>query len=223
MRNPFPVLAFSAVLLSLAGSVYAAPVTFEFRFADPDSTAQAVGSITFEDTLVQNPGNNRFELPDPAVLALDVTVTGSANGDGVFGIDDFEAVVFETNGGTLDFGIELVGQPTDELPWGTLSDTGDGGDFNLFAEGGKQEVERYSAPAVGPAGSNFPPNGENYFTLGANGGADEPMVLVTMSVTGGVPASPPATLPFAPLTWLALAGLVGLGGILGLHRRFRRC
>ena len=209
------------MLATMASSAMAAPVTFNFTFDDPASTAQAVGSITFEDTLLQNPGDNDFDLPNPAVLALDVTVSGSANGDGVFGIDDFAGVVFETNGGTLDFGIELVGQPTDTLPWGTLTENGDGGDFNLFV-GGKQGVQRYTTPA-GPAGSNFPPDGVNYFTLGANGGADEPMELIGMGpVGGGGPAAPAATLPIGPGAWLALAVLIALGGLLGLRRRAHR-
>lgn len=221
MRKSLSIFVGMSVLLSLCASAMAAPVTFNFRFADPNSTAQAVGSITFEDTLLSNPGDNFIDLPDPAVLALNVTVSGSANGDGTFGLEDFAAVVFETNGGTLDFGTELVGQPTDGDPWGTPSD-GNGGDFNLFISGGTQIVgARYDSPIAGPSGTNLPPNGVYYFTLGANGGNDEDMVLTAATPAGG-PAPAPATLPFTPLTWLVLGGVLALAAGFGLRQRSRK-
>lgn len=217
MHKPLSIIAAMAALLSLCASAVAAPLTFNFRFADPDSTAQAVGSITFEDTLLPNPGVLDVELPNPAVLALNVTVSGSANGDGTFGIEDFVGVVFDTNGGTLNFGAELVGQPTLVDPWGTPF--GDGGDFNLFSGGNKRPAgARYDSAIAGPAGTNLPPQGVFYFTLGANGGNDEEMVLTAATPAGG-PAPAPATLPFTPLTWLVLGGVLALAAGLGLRRR----
>jgi hypothetical protein len=214
MRYKFAKSSALLLLASLASQVSAAPITFPFRFADPASSAQAVGSITFEDTLLANPGSSSIFLPDPAVLALSVTVSGSAAGDGTFGIADFTEVVFDTNGGTLNFNAQLVGQPTAGGSWGTPD--GNSGDFNLFSGGVGEGAERYADQPNAPAGANAPPNGVFYFTLGANGGADEPMVLTAM---GGGPISPPATLPIGPGAWLALAGLLALGGLVVLRRR----
>jgi hypothetical protein len=198
-------------------SAFAAPVTFNFTFDDPASTAQAVGSITFEDTLLANPGANDFLLPNPAVLALDVTVTGSAAGDGTFTITDFEEVVFDTDGGTLNFGANLVGQPTSDSIWGTPD--GASGDFNLFAAGLPDGAERYpqSRPAPNGKGPNTP-SGVFYFTLGANFGFDEPMVLTGMSVPAG-PVAPPATLPIGREAMLLLAGMLGLVAAFAIRRR----
>lgn len=204
------------LLASLAATASAAPITFPFRFVDPASTAQAVGSITFEDTLLANPGLNEFSLPNPAVLALTVTVSGSAAGDGSFGIADFDEVVFDTNGGTLDFSSQLVGQATTGGSWGTPD--GNSGDFNLLSGGAPKGAERYADQPNTPGGANTPPNGVFFFTLGANGGNDEPMVLTAMGGNG----SAPATLPIGPGAWLALAGLIALGGLVVLRRRPQR-
>lgn len=216
MRYRSTKLTAMLLLVSLAGQAGAAPITFPFVFDDPASTAQAVGSITFEDTLLANPGVNDFSLPDPAVLALTVTVSGSAAGNGTFGIADFTGVVFDTNGGTLNFASQLVGQPTSGGSWGTPD--GNSGDFNLFSAGPPKGAERYANRPHAPAGTNIPPDGVFFFTLGANGGLDEPMELTAMGVTGG-PITPPATLPIGPGAWLALVGLIALGGLVVLRRR----
>lgn len=219
MMRPF--LRGSLAALLFAGSLgvaNAAPITFQFTFDDPASTAQAVGSITFESTLLANPGTNDFFLPDPAVLALNVTVSGSANGNGTFTLADFNEVVFDTNGGTLNFGSQLVGQATSGSPWGTTDSNG--GDFNLFSGSPVAYPARYNQPATAPTGVNVAPSGVWYFTLGANGGADEPMELVGMSAGGGV--TPAAALPIGRGAWLALAGLLALVGLVAFRRRTLR-
>jgi hypothetical protein len=213
MKKSLILASAATLLVSLASSAFAAPITFPFRFADPTGPAQAVGSITFESTLLVNPGANDFFLPDPAVLALDVTVSGSIAGNGSFGITDFNEVVFDTAGGTLDFGSQLVGQPTSGGPWGTPD--GSSGDFNLFVSGGTRAAgERYPSASVVPNGVAAPPNGNFFFTLGANGGAGENMVLTAM----GAPVPPPM-LPIGRNALLLMAGLLGLGGVLVLRRR----
>lgn len=211
-------IAATALLISMIGSALAAPISFPFRFADPQSAAQAVGSITFESTLLANPGVLDVNLPDPSVLALSVTVSGSAAGNGTFGMADFSGVVFDTNGGTLDFGSQLVGQPTSGGSWGTPD--GGSGDFNLFS-GGISSQARYSAPSEAPAGLSSPPNGVFYFTLGANGGDGEAMVLTSMG-GNGVPATPAASLPVGRGALLAIAGLLAFSGLAALRRRSRR-
>ena len=206
------------LLVSAAGSALAAPITFPFRFADPDSTAQALGSITFESTLLQNPGIIDVSLPDPAVLALNVTVSGSASGNGVFGIGDFTGVVFDTGGATLDLGTQLVGQTTPGGPWGTPD--GNTGDFNLFS-GAKTRATSYSGASQSPAGANSPPDGVNFFTLGADGGSDEEMVLTAMGFSAA-PAVEPANLPIGKSAMLVIAGLLAFIGVFGLRRRTRK-
>ncbi len=104
--------------VAVATSALAAPVTFSFVFTD--GTARAAGTITLESTLV-NPGVGNYALPNPAVLALQVTVTGATAGNGTFGIGSFSSVIFDTAGSTLDFSRELVGQTAGAGLWGTTS------------------------------------------------------------------------------------------------------
>ncbi len=210
VRYTFAALFFVGTL----GVANAAPISFQFTFDDPASTAQAVGSITFESTLLQNPGANNFTLPNPAVLALNVTVSGSASGNGTFSITDFTGVVFDTFGGTLNFGNQLVGQPTSGGSWGTPD--GNSGDFNLFSTGPARGPSNYGQPQTAPNGANTPPDGVFFFTLGANGGAGEPMVLVGMNAAGGLA---PTTLPIGRSAWIALTGLLALAGLIVFRRR----
>jgi hypothetical protein len=169
-------------------SAYAAPLTIPFTYQV--GAARATGSITFESTLISNPGSNSFPLPDPAVLSITMTVTGSAAGDGTYTEADFSQVVFDTGGGTLDFSRPLVGQPTAGSPWGTTRD-GNSGDLNFFA--------------AGPA-----PNGVFFFTLGANGGADEAMILRTAGAAAGATGPSVPTLSQWMIVLLALM-LAGVG------------
>jgi hypothetical protein len=225
IRYQIGLLSLALLMTSLAT---AAPVTFNFTFDDPGSSALAVGSITFEDTLVANPGFNNFALPDPAVLALTVTVTGASSGNGTFGINDFVRVVFDTNGGTFNFSAELVGQPTDGLPFGTqIPDlppakaqfyAGDAGDLNLFSVGGitrADSSERYAnrttpAGGIGP----LPPEGVFWFLLGADGGTAEAMALVSMAPAGGGGGAGAAPIAVPTLGfWASLILCLGLVGV----------
>lgn len=214
---------FNSALFSLSllftSLAQAAPVTFNFTFDDPGSSALTVGSITFEDTLVANPGQNFFQLPNAAVLALTVTVSGASSGNGTFGINNFGAVLFETNGGTLNFAAELVGQPTNGLPWGTqIADQptkgfvpGDAGDFNLFSnvgQLGKTGAERYQNRVTPQGVGPFPPDGVFFFLLGADGGMAEAMALTSMAPAGVGGAIPVPTLSF----WASLILCLGLAG-----------
>jgi hypothetical protein len=218
-------LAAAALLLLVASVANAAPITFNFTWsgASLGNNARATGFITFERTLLANPGNNGFALPNAAVTNLSITVTGAAAGNGTFPLAAFTTVVFETNGGTLDLTRQLIGQPTTQLPWGTPTDSlgmqaGDGGDFNLFG-GAPDGVSRYAARA--PAGVVAPaPVGVNYFRLAANGGQGDNMLLTSFAPAGqgtGFFANVPATNAWGIA---ALAGLLALAGAFAA-RRFR--
>ncbi len=180
------LLGVTCLSLLLGGVAHAAPITFDFTFSNSETGAQAVGSITFESTLLPNPGCTDFPLPNPAVLALQVTVSGATSGNGSFTLNDFDDVRFCTNGGTLILTQELVGQPTNNDPWGTPSD-GNGGDFNLFG----------AAPA---------PSGTNFFTLCADGGNEDCMELQTM--LGHFSGPPTGAAPVLDRWGLALLVLV---------------
>lgn len=198
--------------LLLCTAVQAAPLTFNFHFANPDSSAQAVGHITFDDALLLNPGNNEFNLPDPAVLALSVTVSGATVGNGTFTLDDFCTVYFDTNGATLDFSQQLVDQSTPEDPWGTPSEGG-GGDFNL--------VNCYDDSE---GSGNGAPSGVHWFILEpdpeAGPGEDDWMELVSMMQGAAVPAMSSVAIP--TLSWHALLLLSGLMGLIGMWVTRRR-
>lgn len=164
----FTLLALCTVQPATA-QVAVDPVTFQFTFCEGGpSDAQARGWITFDGNAMENPFGDfegqTVQLPSPLVVDLYVVVSNSAAGNGSFDLNDITSIAWWSNGGTLNFDQELVGQPTDDLPWGTpaIDEFTTGGDFNLFSD----------AP---PA-----PNGEWYFTLGANYGSGEYMTLVSM-------------------------------------------
>lgn len=186
VRNLARLLLGLTFFAAVATSALAAPVTFRFLFTD--GTARATGTITLESTLV-NPGAGFYALPNPAVLGLQVTVTGATAGNGTFGIGSFTGVIFDTAGSTLDFSRELVGQTAGAGLWGTT-----GGDFNLFGT---------AAPA--PLGV-FP------YALGANFGGANTMLLTSMSPANEIP-----TLGEWGMIMLSL--LLGLGAWIALRRR----
>ena len=203
--------ALFAVML-FAGAVQASPITFNFTYsgaATPPpmisagtnpfypkavtvvpSTAVITGSVTFESTLLANPGLNNFTLPNPAVLALSVTVSGASAGNGTYGLSNFHGVLFDTGPNALDFSKPLVGQPEGTGTWGPPSYQGD---FNLFG--------------IGTA-----PVGKAPFLLCANGGSGSCASLVSAGVA--VTSTPALNL------WglLAMAGLLGLAGFAGMRR-----
>jgi hypothetical protein len=162
--------------LPLAGEVSVGPPSsgyYQLTWSGaPSNTAAAAGIIRMDVSALANPGETEWPTT-PFVQALTVTVTGATAGNGTFTEADFERVVFETGGATLDLGAQLVGQPTPLGPWGTPS--GDAGDFNLFA----------ANPAA--------PTGVYYFLLGADGGNGDEMLLtsflpITPLAWDGLPA-----------------------------------
>jgi len=182
------------VLAAITTLADASPITFNFTYSGEGATA--VGSVTFESTLLANPGDNVLFLPNPAVLALTVTVSGASTGNGTFGIGSFTEIDLDTGGATLDLSQDLVGQITPGGLWGTP--TGCCGDFNLFTD---------AAPA---------PNGVFFFTLGADDGDAADMTIKQVTPARSALAQIPA-LDHWKLGLLAL--LVAAMGIVLLRRR----
>lgn len=217
-------LALGALLLGGAMAVNAEPIRFEFAYAEPGGPARATGYIVMESTEVANPGRNAFDLPSSAVLDLSITVVGADAGNGTFDETDFARVVFDTNGGTLDFSRSLMGQPTDTLPWGTppaddkatTGEMGISGDFNLFTESMPARSPGYDpdAPRAPTAAIDLPPDGEWYYTLGANNGSANSLVLIAFG-----PAQRHSAVPFNATWALVLLGLVLASAAWIQHRR----
>jgi hypothetical protein len=174
------VLLGVVMLAATTAAALASPVTFNFTFANGGATA--TGFITFESNLLNNPGQNDFLLPNPAVLALNVTVTGASSGNGTFGIGAFKGVTLDTSGVALNLSGNLIGQSN----WGP----GGVGDFNLFGS------------AVGA------PTGVDFFVLSANAGTATSMTLIQMAPQiQSVPALDTGTLALLMLL-VGAAGVV---------------
>ncbi len=204
-------------------AIHAAPIQFDFLFEDSVTGARAEGYIVFEETLLVNPTLNDggplpnggppgddgfYEIPGPAVLDLAFTVSGSQGSNGDYGIDDYASVVLFTNGGTLNLNGELVGQPTDDDPWGTVQG-GSAGDFNLFSNdiNPPGSADAYaSANGDGGPGGGIIPSGCFFFELCT---ATDNMFLVSMRGSPGAVQSVPASSDFGLLLLILSSLMVG--------------
>lgn len=187
------------------------PTSFQFSFCSDDNLTTAAGFITFDANQMTNPFSG---ISYDAVLDLQVTVAGASSGNGTFTRDDFSEIYWDSNGGTMDFGTELVGQPTSDWDWGTSLSDGQAGDFNIFT-------------SFNTAGA---PNGNYFFLLGADEGQAENMSLRTFAPGPAeipAPSCPDALTPpvmgipalnrwGSTLLMLALLGMAALG-----YRRLR--
>jgi len=161
-------------LLIFSGFAVSAPIKFNFTFLENGGTAKTVGYVIYEETLLSNPGDNSFDIPDAAILDLYAVVTGTTGGDGVFTLNNFDFVFFNTGGLHLDFTRELVGQPTDGAPWGTETQAKSNDEvqniqgesrssFTLIAS--RQQPNKTAKGVVNP-----PPTGNSPFVLRAASG-----------------------------------------------------
>jgi hypothetical protein len=105
--------------------------TFDLEWSGESygNSAIATGTITIDDTILQNPGDNF----DDFVTDFSITVEGSGSGDGSWDRSDYNSIFLITDT-ELDLSMELVGQPTSQDPWGTRLPGGTGGDFNILSE-----------------------------------------------------------------------------------------
>ena len=206
-------------LLAAVNPAWAGHLSYNFNFSgtaftDAPNNAVAIGTITFDDTKLNNPGRNLWDpnnlyggygTPTAGlVTALSVTVTGSTGGNGIFSLADFDAVLFDTSLIALDLRRQLIGQPTSSpngKTWGqddqinpiTNPPVSSTGDFLLFAKS-----------------SSAAPFGIYPFQVGTDHGNADGMQLVSFAPTGYVPE--PGT--FALFGW----GLAAMGWA----RRFAR-
>jgi hypothetical protein len=149
--------------------------------ADPAEVA--TGVITLDLSAIQNPGNNSNNT-SPFVTAFTLTISGTGAGDGTFGIDDFTgggSIFLNTDGGTLNFSQQLIGQPTSGDPYGTPG--GSGGDFNFFSNGD----------------DSLAPTGETYFTFVTDNGAGDAFILTSFA-----PVPEPSSLPIGGVASLGI-------------------
>ncbi len=174
---------------TLATQALAVPIQFQFSFASPDTPARANGTITFESTLLPNPPPNSILTSDPSILELNVVVTGASAGNGTFGLADFSSIDFLSDL-AMDYSRELVGQPTLQNPWGTTDACGAGDMAADPASAGGPHLKG-PAPGLGGTGGDFnlfgvgptTPSGEWYFSLYANAGTADCMILTSMRPT----------------------------------------
>ena len=137
-----------------AASASAASLDFAIQWTSL-GPASAGGTMTIDDAVFLNPGVNGSDTI-PWVTAFSVTVTGAASGNGTFTLADFSNILLDTNGGTLDLGLPLIGQNNGGL-FDPAGGGGAGGDFNLFSMN----------PAV--------PNGVFFGAMATSGGTGDGM------------------------------------------------
>ncbi len=162
------------------------------------NTAIAVGTITLDVSVLQNPGSNSSLASPGLVTSFSISVSGASSGNGTWSLVDFGDIRWVTET-ALDLTQELFGQPTLMDPWGTPG-MGAGGDFNLFQEafGGGGGFAAAAAPGTAPEGTSW-------FELTTNDGFGDPMLLTSFRPTV-IPI--PAALPLFGSA-LALMGFVG--------------
>jgi hypothetical protein len=170
------------------------------------ATASAVATIdvtTLNDISLGLPSTN------PVFSSLTMTVSGATVGNGTFTLSDFSsAVAWGTDGVTLDFTRQLVGQSTPGGPWGGDWWAGDdtcGCDFNLFN----------SNPSA--------PNGIEPFFMATNGGTGDPLQLYSFEPVSGSTCSLAEFCAATPLPAALPLFVTGLGalGLFGWRRKRR--
>ena len=197
----FIIVSTMFLVLGLAARSQAALDTFDLTYSGSSFGNSAVGNgtITIDTSLVYNPGDTDTHNV-PFVTAFSLTISGATkpSDDGTFGLADFGEIFLDTDGATLDFSQQLVGQPG--------FGPGSGGDFNFFSNG--------SDPSA--------PTGFNFFTIETGNGNGDFLELTSFAPAVTPPAGGGSAVPLP--SSLAL-GLVSLGILAFAIRRrtFRTC
>jgi PEP-CTERM motif len=97
--------------LGLSSQANAGLISFDLNWAGFQSPATATGMVTFDDTVLPNPGAIGFVTAATiGITDFMVTVIGASSGNGTFGLADFSGFVWNTGGSALDLTQELVAQ-----------------------------------------------------------------------------------------------------------------
>jgi len=155
-------LIVAAGLTSFAANANAV-TTFNIRYSGASfgNNASAVGTVTLDETQLSQQFN--FSGFGTAVLGLSLTVSGASSGNGTFTFSDFSSWRWDTNGTTLDYSKELVGQT---LQGGHIFGTSDAySDFNVFGNNLRSGA----------------PYGMSYFMLMTQGGMGDALQMTSMS------------------------------------------
>ena len=161
----FGKLALAALfVLGTSSAVQAQLATFDLSYSGASFGNSAVGTgvITLDLATLSNPGFNQSLAPT-YITSLSLTISGASSGNGTFSLADINTFKLDTNGGTLDFTRQLIGQPTAGASFGTPN--GSGGDFNLFG-----------STLADPVGVFF-------FTLATSGGSGDQLLLTSIAPT----------------------------------------
>lgn len=196
MRLGKGLLFSCGALLALATSATAASRDFVIHWSS-NGTASAVGTMTIDDAVFLNPGDNNSSMI-PWVTAFSVTITGASSGNGTFSLADFSYILLQTNGCTLDLDQPLLGQNNGGL-FDPVGMGGMGGDFNVFA------------------GTPSAPDGSNYGEMRTNGGTGDFLFVTKIS--------PPVVLPF-PIEDRKCQDTIGKAGgkyLAARHAALTRC
>ncbi len=114
------ILATVFAILMMQASSFATPIAFDLAWSGASfgNSASATGSITSDDSLLLNPGNNDFSNTPGYVIDFSITAMNASSGNGTWGLADFDEIIWQTYH-VLDLTHELIGQPTTQEPWGS--------------------------------------------------------------------------------------------------------
>ncbi len=223
-------LIFLAYGLINATALAQQPARFDFVFEGTSSDAQAAGYVVLDLELLPNPGGVTYSLPNPAVLDLQVTVTGATSGNGTFSMAEFGGLSWSTgdNSGSLDLraGQQLVGQPApfDDHSWGPpcppLSPIIDPPLVNPCGRFLLEGVAAGQSGAISTGGASgaapVAPGNDERFIIRADGGTADEMQLTSMIRGGPSTVGIPA---LSPASWVLMATLLLAAALIALRIR----